>query len=173
MKKIMIVSFILTFLSFNSYSQSNLVVGGKFVNVKYGFSKYSFPTFGEVEYGYMFHEKMYIRGGFGFEHGKVESTVFNIPYLTVDYGWNFFNIKNFVFFNATIGPHIGLEYIRSDRIADKKADTFIFGGRASIELDVYITSFLSFKYEFRHYYSHKSNLGNWYYTNTIGLSYSF
>lgn len=173
MKKTMIVSLLLTFLSLGIYSQSNLVVGSRFINIKYGFSKHSFPTFGEVEYGYMFHEKMYLRGGLAFEHGKVESTVFNIPYLTVDYGWNFLNIKNYVFLNFTIGPHLGLEYIRSDRIPDRKNDTFIFGGRSSIELDVYITSFISLKYEFRHYYSHKSNLGNWYYTNTIGLSYSF
>lgn len=173
MKKLFLLFLLFSSLSLNLFSQSNLVVGGKFINAKYGFSKHSFPTFGEVEFGYMFHEKMYVRGGLGFEHGKVESTVFNIPYLGVDFGINAFSIKNYVFFNFNIGPHIGLEYIKSNRNEELKNFSFIYGGRASVELDVYITSYLSFKYEFRHYYSHNSNIGKWYFTNTIGLSYSF
>lgn len=173
MKKIILIFFLFIGGITLCNAQSNLVVGSKFVNLKYGFSKHSFPTFGEIQMGYMFHEKFYFRGGFAFEHGNVGSTLFNIPYMTADFGWNFLNIKNYVFFNVNIGPHMGLEYIHSDRVGSQKDRTFIYGGRVSAELDVYLTSFMSFKYEFAHFYSRRSKLGNWYYTNTIGLSISF
>jgi hypothetical protein len=147
------------------------VKGGKFISLKYGFSKYSVPTYFNVDYGFSFKDKMVLRASAFFEHGTVGSTKFNIPGLAADFSYNVFGIKNRLFGNLSLGGFSALELLSSDRNSSLGITQFIFGGKASAELDLILSRRFSLKYEFSHYYAHKSQLGNWYYTNTLGLCF--
>jgi hypothetical protein len=152
------------------HSQSNLVKGSKYVSLKYGFSKYSLPTYVHGEFGVSFKEKMFFRSGIGYEYGNVGSTVFNVVYLNADYMYNLFNIKSRVFINGGLGAIGGLEMIESTR-NPLKDQSLIYGGRAMVEADYLIGSKWSVKAEFSEWYARRSLIGNWYYTFTLGVAY--
>lgn len=156
--------------SISSYAQSNLVKGSHYLNLNYGFSKYSLPKYASFNYGHCFNEKMIYRIGVGFENGKVVSTKFNNMYLNVDYMYNLFSIKSKLYCNAGIGGFCGMEFIKSD-LQERKEFSLVYGGKLNLELDYLIDTKWSVKGEFSEWYVGNSLLGNWIYTGTVGISY--
>ena len=169
MKKMMLVAFLL--VTGVSYSQGNLVKGSKYLGLKYGMSKYSIPTYGMLEFGWCFKEKMVLKPFLTYEHGNVGSTIFNIGGIGSDISFNLFGVKNRFYANAGIGAHGGMEFLDSDRNPKLTEFALVFGGRAFVELDYSIGKKVSLKAEFSEWYSHNSNLGNCYYTGSIGVIY--
>lgn len=151
-------------------AQSNLVKGNHYVALKYGLSKYSIPTYFNGEWGIAINEGMVLRSGLSYEHGNQGSTIFNNFYLNADFHYNIFNVKNRLFANMSLGPVSGMEFLKSDRDPLKDM-SFVYGGKASAELDYLINTKWSLKMEFSQWYVRPSNLGAWFYTGTLGVGY--
>lgn len=168
MKSVITICFLMLVLF--GQTQSNLVKGSQYLSFRYGASKFSFPKYASLEWGYAFNEKMLIRSGFAFESGKVTSTVFNNSYINADFMYNLFSIKNRLYGGLSVGPVGGVEFIRSDRDPIKDF-RFIYGGRIGTELDYLLNPKWSLKVDFNQWYVRPSNLGSWFYTGTIGVGY--
>jgi len=156
--------------SFDGIAQSNLVKGSNYINLNYGFSKYSLPKYASFNYGKCFNEKMVYRFGIAYENGRVVSTKFNNLYVNADFMYNVFGVKSKLFCNVGLGAFSGLEFIKSD-LQQRKDFSLVYGGKANVELDYLINSKWSVKGEFSEWYVGNSLLGNWIYTGTIGISY--
>lgn len=152
------------------FSQSNLVKGSKFIDVKYGASKYSFPTYFHAEIGFCVKEKIMLRVGGGYEKGAVFTTAFENIYLNPDFMYNVYSLKNKLFLNLGLGAVGGIERINSTRNPFNDL-TLIYGGRGLIEAEYFLFNKLSLKAEFAEWYVPESKLGKFFYTGTIGLSY--
>lgn len=171
MKRLLLsISFVFGLLM--CYGQSNLVKGSQYLGLKYGMSKYSVLTYGQLEYGWCFKEKMVLRPYIGYEHGRVGSTDLNIPSLGVDYMHSIFSLaENRIYANLGAGGFGGHEFIQSNRNDTQKMNKWIVGARAFYEMDFYITDRFSLKGQFSQWYSPLSNLGNWHYDITLGCIY--
>jgi hypothetical protein len=169
MKKLIVI--ILAFFIQHSFAQSNMVKGTKYLVGKYGFSQYSVPKYGSLEFGMCYKEKMFLEFGAYYENGNVSSTQFENYGINVDAMFNVFNLKERIYLNSGLGAVGGYETLKTNKISNRY-ESFLYGGKYNAEIDILISSKVSLKTEFSQWYLHNSKLGQWYYTMMIGISYN-
>lgn len=151
-------------------AQGNLVKGSRFISVKYGASKYSFPRFVQGELGFCLNRKFVSRIGIGYEGGNVDNTRFNNVYLTPDLIYNIFSYHNKFSLNFGLGAVGGTENLES-RVEKNWNSSLIYGGRGIAEIEYCISQKVSLKGEFSQWYVNNSDLGNLFFLGTIGFSF--
>lgn len=169
-RKILIaVALMISCMSFGQHGST--VKGGSYLTLKYGASKYSLPTWFELQYGYAFAEKMSLRSGIVYEYGEIGLTKMNIASIDVDVLYNVFSLRERVFVNVGLGGYTGVEMLASLTDNTVRRRTVIFGAKGFVGLDVPLSNKITLGAEFAQWYDHLSKLGRWHYTGSINLNY--
>lgn len=170
MRVILIIAFVLAALS--GYTQTNMVTGNKAIGIHYGLSKYSIGTYGGADFQWMFKEKLLFLGTASYEFGRVGSTEFHLPTLSAGIMYNFYNYKNKFGFSVLGQGMAGIENGRSTYTSVRPYNKFVYGGKLGLEASLVTSAKTSIKMNFTEWYAQGSNVGNWFYTFSVGIMFN-
>lgn len=168
-RKLFLTLCVLTIFSCHGQTISK---GSRYVSFKYGSGKYSSFSYGQADLGWMYSDKLGLRLSLSLEKAELESTNLSVGRINLDHSFNVLNVKNRFYVNPILGAYVGYEAISSTRDPLSERN-FVFGANAGLELDLVLFKSLSAKAEFLQYYMQNSSVSPWFYTGTIGISYSF